>query len=80
MGGWVALLLARQLAQQAELKRLAGLVLIAPAWDMTERLMWHRMSAEIKAIIERDGVYYEPSLYGDPYPITRHLIEEGRRI
>jgi pimeloyl-ACP methyl ester carboxylesterase len=79
MGGWVALLLARRLAQQAALDRLAGLVLIAPAWDMTERLMWHRMSNEIKAAIERDGVYYEPSLYGDPYPITKHLIEEGRR-
>ncbi len=34
--------------------------------------------AEMKATIERDGVYYEPSLYGDPYPITKHLIEEGR--
>ena len=34
--------------------------------------------AEIKAAVERDGVYYEPSLYGDPYPITKHLIEEGR--
>ena len=53
-------------------------MLIAPALDMTERLMWHRMSAEVKAKLERDGVYYEPSLYGDPYPITKHLIEEGR--
>jgi pimeloyl-ACP methyl ester carboxylesterase len=79
MGGWVALLVARQLARQAALARLAGLVLIAPAWDMTERLMWHRMSDEIKATIERDGVYHEPSLYGDPYPITKHLIEEGRQ-
>jgi pimeloyl-ACP methyl ester carboxylesterase len=79
MGGWVALLVARKLAQQAALARLAGMVLIAPAWDMTERLMWHRMSDEIKAIIERDGVYHEPSLYGDPYPITKHLIEEGRQ-
>lgn len=78
MGGWVALLLARKLAQAGALDRLAGLVLIAPAWDMTERLMWHRMTPEIKETIERDGVYYEPSLYGDPYPITRHLIEEGR--
>lgn len=78
MGGWVALLLARKLAQEGALGRLAGLVLIAPAWDMTERLMWHRMTPEIKATIEREGVYYEPSLYGDPYPITRHLIEEGR--
>jgi pimeloyl-ACP methyl ester carboxylesterase len=78
MGGWIALLLARKLAQEGSLQRLAGLVLIAPAWDMTERLMWHRMSAEVKVKLERDGVTYEPSLYGDPYPITRHLIEEGR--
>jgi pimeloyl-ACP methyl ester carboxylesterase len=79
MGGWIALLLARKLAQEGALNRLAGLVLIAPAWDMTERLMWHQMSAEIKATIERDGVYYEPSLYGDPYPITKHLIADGRQ-
>jgi pimeloyl-ACP methyl ester carboxylesterase len=78
MGGWLALLLARQLARSGKLERLAGLVLIAPAWDMTERLMWHQMSQEIKATIERDGVYHEPSLYGDPYPITKLLIEEGR--
>jgi pimeloyl-ACP methyl ester carboxylesterase len=78
MGGWIALLLARKLAHAGTLERLAGLVLIAPAWDMTERLMWHRMTPEIKQTIEREGVYYEPSLYGDPYPITRHLIEEGR--
>jgi pimeloyl-ACP methyl ester carboxylesterase len=78
MGGWIALLLARKLAQAGALERLAGLVLIAPAFDMTERLMWHRFLAATKAAIERDGVYYEPSLYGDAYPITRHLIEEGR--
>jgi pimeloyl-ACP methyl ester carboxylesterase len=78
MGGWIALLLARKLAQAGVLERLAGLVLIAPAFDMTERLMWHRMSAEVRGKIESEGVYYEPSLYGDPYPITRHLIEEGR--
>src|SRR5215813_13427211 len=65
MGGWIALLLAR-------------LVLIAPAWDMTERLMWHRMTPEVKEILERDGVYYEPSAYGERYPISKHLIEEGR--
>lgn len=78
MGGWIALLLARHLARGGALKRLAGLVLIAPAWDMTERLMWRHMPPEVKAEIEREGVYYEPSLYGDPYPITKHLIEEGR--
>ncbi len=79
MGGWIALLLARKLAREGALKRLAGLVLIAPAFDMTERLMWHRLTPEMKDTIERDGVYYEPSLYGDPYPITKHLIEEGRQ-
>jgi pimeloyl-ACP methyl ester carboxylesterase len=79
MGGWIALLLARKLQMEGALKRLAGLVLIAPAFDMTERLMWHRMTPEIKERIEREGVYYEPSLYGDPYPITKHLVEEGRK-
>jgi len=79
MGGWIALLLARKLAREGALKRLAGLVLIAPAFDMTERLMWHRLTPEMKDTIKRDGVYYEPSLYGDPYPITKHLIEEGRQ-
>ncbi len=79
MGGWVALLLARKLAQEGGLERLAGLVLIAPAWDMTERLMWDKMNDEARATLLRNGVFYEPSLYGDPYPITKRLIEEGRQ-
>jgi pimeloyl-ACP methyl ester carboxylesterase len=79
MGGWIALLLARKLAQEGGLERLAGLVLIAPAWDMTERLMWDKLNDEARATLLRDGVAYEPSLYGDPYPITKKLIEEGRK-
>jgi pimeloyl-ACP methyl ester carboxylesterase len=78
MGGWIALLLARHLAHTGRSERLAGLVLIAPAWDMTERLMWHRLPAAAKEAIEREGVYYEPSLYGQPYPLTKRLIVEGR--
>jgi len=78
MGGWIALLLARKLAREGALERLAGLVLIAPAWDMTERLMWHQMTPEMKATVEREGVYFEPALYGQTYPITKRLIEEGR--
>jgi pimeloyl-ACP methyl ester carboxylesterase len=78
MGGWLTLLLARRLQQEGTLERLAGLVLIAPAWDMTERLMWRKLSPKSKAKIETEGVYYAPSLYGDPYPLTRRLIEEGR--
>jgi pimeloyl-ACP methyl ester carboxylesterase len=78
MGGWIGLLLARKLAREGRLERLAGLVLIAPAWDMTERLMWHRLTPELREKVEREGVYFEPSLYGQTYPITKHLIEEGR--
>jgi pimeloyl-ACP methyl ester carboxylesterase len=77
MGGWLALLLARHLVQN-HAAPLAGLVLIAPAHDMTETLIWGRLPDEAKAAIERDGVYYQPSAYAEPYPITRHLIEEGR--
>src|ERR1700731_2950985 len=79
MGGWMALLLARAMARR-EVRRasLAGLVLIAPAPDFTEALMWKAFSPEIRQEIETKGVWLRPSQYGDPYPITRALIEEGR--
>jgi pimeloyl-ACP methyl ester carboxylesterase len=76
MGAWLALLFARYLAKVAT--PIAGLVLIAPAHDMTESLIWKRLPEEAKAAIERDGVYYQASAYAEPYPITRQLIEEGR--
>ena len=80
MGGWMALLLARELARQSDGgASLAGLVLIAPAPDFTEELMWKGFSPEVKAEIETSGVWLRPSEYGEPYPITRALIEEGRR-
>jgi pimeloyl-ACP methyl ester carboxylesterase len=80
MGGWMALLLARQIARlrEASRARVAGLVLIAPAPDFTEELMWKTFSPEVRAEIENNGVWLRPSQYGDPYPITRALIEEGR--
>jgi pimeloyl-ACP methyl ester carboxylesterase len=56
----------------------AGLVLIAPAADFTEVLMWQRFPAKVKKEIETTGVWARPSDYGEPYPITRSLIEEGR--
>jgi pimeloyl-ACP methyl ester carboxylesterase len=80
MGGWMALLLARELGKRAKSASLAGLVLIAPAPDFTEELMWKGFSSEIRKEIEDKGVWLRPSQYGDgtPYPITRALIEEGR--
>jgi pimeloyl-ACP methyl ester carboxylesterase len=80
MGGWIALLLARELARRATSPTaLAGLVLIAPAPDFTEELMWKGFSPDIRQEIETRGVWLRPSAYGDPYPITRALIEEGRQ-
>src|SRR5262245_25025879 len=80
MGGWVSLLLAREVAKRNGNASLAGLVLIAPAPDFTEELMWKGFSPEVRQEIESKGVWMRPSEYGDgsPYPITRALIEEGR--
>jgi pimeloyl-ACP methyl ester carboxylesterase len=80
MGGWMALLLARELARRpATVASLAGLVLIAPAPDFTEELMWKGFSPQARQAIEATGVWLRPSEYGEPYPITRALIEEGRK-
>lgn len=77
LGGWIALLLARALNKAGD-ACLGGLVLIAPAWDMTEKLMWEKMSEKTRGVVETEGVYYAPSDYDEPYPLTKILIEEGR--
>jgi pimeloyl-ACP methyl ester carboxylesterase len=73
MGGWLALLAAR-----ARPHRVAALLGIAAAPDFTEALMWEAMTFEERANLMRDGVLHAPSQYGEPYPITRALIEDGR--
>ncbi len=81
MGGWLALLMVRALRQRqaASAASVAGLVLIAPAVDFTEGLMWKRFTPEIKRELEAKGVWARPSQYSDePYLVTRQLIEDGR--
>lgn len=74
MGAWIATLLA--LARPA---RVAGLVLVAPALDFTEALIWGRLPDRDRAILLRDGVWLRRSDYSDePDEITWRLIEEGR--
>ncbi|RIJ23681.1 alpha/beta hydrolase [Henriciella barbarensis] len=73
MGGWMALL-----SMMALPERVKGLVLIAPAPDFTEKLMWPEFSREAQAEITETGMHLRPSDYGDPYPITRALIEDGK--
>ncbi|MGL4437790.1 MAG: alpha/beta hydrolase [Bosea sp. (in: a-proteobacteria)] len=77
MGGWLALLAARAL--KAKGTPLSGLVLIAPAVDFTEELMWASMPPEARADIMSKGHWLRHSAYSpEPYPITRALIEDGR--
>ncbi|KJV10372.1 hypothetical protein VZ95_05365 [Elstera litoralis] len=74
MGGWLMTLAA--LARPA---RVAGLIGIAAAPDFTARLIEPRLTPALRAALDRDGVCYRPSAYGDPDPITAHLLADGRK-
>ncbi|MCR0982281.1 alpha/beta hydrolase [Roseomonas populi] len=74
MGGWIALLLARRWGAG----RVRGVVGIAAAPDFTEALMPGEFTEADRAALERDGVIRRPSEYGEPIPITRRLLEDGR--
>jgi pimeloyl-ACP methyl ester carboxylesterase len=63
MGGWLALLLARELKGRKAAGSIAGLVLIAPAVDFTEELMWNKFSPAVKRQIETEGSWQRPSQY-----------------
>jgi pimeloyl-ACP methyl ester carboxylesterase len=80
MGGYLALLAARALAQAGEAERLAGMALIAPAVDFTEALIWQNAPEDARRAILEQGAWSRPSPYStEPYPITQALIEDGRR-
>ncbi len=78
MGGWIALLVAR--ARLAAGRPVGGLVLVAPAPDFTEALMWRQeFTDDIRREIMETGFWMRHSDYApEPYPITRALIEDGR--
>jgi pimeloyl-ACP methyl ester carboxylesterase len=80
MGGWIALLLAARFRELKGTAPLVGMVLIAPAVDFTEALMWKQFSDDIKREIEVNGFWTRPSDYDEGgYPITKGLIEDGRK-
>ena len=71
MGGWLMVLAALK-----KPSRIHGLVGIAAAPDFIED--FERLTPEEHVSLQKDGICYIPSQYGDkPYPITRQLIEEG---
>ncbi|WP_226622868.1 alpha/beta fold hydrolase [Alloyangia pacifica] len=72
MGGWIASLLTRRL------KDVRGFVGIAAAPDFSEDSFWAGFSEAERAEVMEKGVVYLPSAYGDPYAVTRKLIEDGR--
>ena len=75
MGGWISLLTAVQCPD-----RIAALVGIASAPDFTEDLMWNKFDELIRNKLRKDGIYLEPTEYGDkPYEVTLQLIEDGRK-
>jgi pimeloyl-ACP methyl ester carboxylesterase len=77
MGGYLALLLNRAQRAAGE-SRIHGLVLIAPAVDMTE-LMLAQMPKKYRRLLDKQGFVDTPSDYSDvPYRINGTLIEDGR--
>ncbi|MEL6520374.1 MAG: alpha/beta hydrolase [Pseudomonadota bacterium] len=73
MGGWISLLMTKAMPD-----RIAGLVTIAGAPDFTEDSMWAGFNEAQRAELEQNGQVKLPSDYGDPYTITRRLIDDGR--
>lgn len=73
MGGWLALLLAIR-----HPLRVAGLVLLAPAPDFPQELLWPALSDAQRAALVGLGRIELPSAYGPPVPITRRLVEEAK--
>ena len=72
MGGWIALLLTRRMP-------VAGLIGIAAAPDFTEDSIRPGFSDTERQQMAATGLVLQPSGYGDPSPITRRLIEDGRQ-
>jgi pimeloyl-ACP methyl ester carboxylesterase len=74
MGGWIMLLVAL-----ARPERVCGLVGIAAAPDFTEDLLLPQASPGQRRALADQGHWMQPSGYGgEPYPVTRRLIEEAR--
>lgn len=73
MGGWSSLLAMKERPDLVK-----AMILIAPAPDFTEKLMWANFSKQERETVISDGILYVPSDYDEPYEYSRDLIEDGR--
>lgn len=73
MGGWIALLLARDMPD-----RVAGLVTVAAAPDFTRDLEAEFTGAEQAAMAATGRVERASAYAPEPYVFSRRLIEDGR--
>ncbi len=73
MGGWASLLAALDRPDVVK-----ALVLINPAPDFTEKMVWAGWDDHKRQMLIEDGVVFEPSDYEEPYAYSRALIEDGR--
>ena len=74
MGGWIALLLAKQRRD-----RVCGLVGIAAAPDFTEDSMWPALTKAQQTQVLDKGHVDMPNPYDPrPYLLTRRLFDDGR--
>lgn len=75
LGGWISLLAALERENRIE-----AIVGIAPAPDFTEELIWQKMKPIEQRNLMESGIFNLDSEYDDhPYPVTKELIEDGRK-
>lgn len=73
MGAWISFLIA-----QRRPDLVSGIVGLSADPDFTEELLWKSLSEEIKSKIMTEGVC-EITWGKEKYPITKNLIEDGRK-
>ena len=75
MGGWLSLLTALKRKD-----RVLGIILLAPAVDMTETLMWNNFTTEEREQLNKNGFLESASEgYESTYKITKQLIQDGKK-
>ncbi|MEM9285775.1 MAG: alpha/beta hydrolase [Pseudomonadota bacterium] len=74
MGAWVALLLALEKPDE-----IAGMVLIAPAPDFTERLVWPRLPEYHRKEVFENGLVRTGPTGHDSETYTKALFDDGRK-